>query len=119
MTQILPITRDLPTETLSYEAPSGFDGQGKPTFSGATSFDANVLLYDGRAGEESIIAKDGSEIRTALTLYIVGDAPAVPEEGARVTRNGVRYIVAEKKVVSGLFYTADEPDHIRLRCRIA
>ena len=116
--QILRTTRLLPTETISWEAYQGLDGTGAPDFATAVDLDANVVPYDVLAGgEEYVIGPDGTRIRIPLSLYFVGDAATVPVEGDRVTWSGTAYIVVERTTVSGLFYTAAQPDHFELRCR--
>jgi hypothetical protein len=122
MPRILRTTRRLPKETLELEPFLTLDAQGMPSHGSPVEFEANVLEYDaavGMKGAEFIIVRDGSRVETPLTLYVQGDATDVPAEQDRVIRgSGSKFIVAEKKTVSGLLYTAAQPDHYRLRCRV-
>jgi hypothetical protein len=122
MTQILRTTRLLPTEPVSWEAYQGIGGTGAPSYATAVSVLANVVPYDAvggsdGSGDQYVIAPDGTREVIALTLYFVGDVTNVPGKGDRVTWSGATYVVVEKVTVSGLFYTAAEPDHYEIRCR--
>jgi hypothetical protein len=122
MTQILRTTRLLPTEAVLWEAYQGIGGTGAPSYAAAVSVLANVVPYDAvseaeGSGDRYVIAPDGTREVVALTLYIVGDAISVPNKGDRVTWSGATYVVVEKVTVSGLLYTAAEPDHFEIRCK--
>jgi hypothetical protein len=121
MTQLLQVTQSLPTETLLYETPVTWDAQNLPTYAAPVSFAANVVEGDvvgqrGR-GAQFINQRDGTQLHIPLTLYVRGDAPNVPDKEARITRGGETFIVVERLTVAGLWHTAAEPDHYRLRCR--
>lgn len=118
--QILQTTQNLATETLTVEQPLSVDKEGRTLYDSPVSFDANVLLYDAARGKEGRVfetTRSGSEQRVTLTLYVKGDSAVVPNEGARVTRRGKKYIATDIKPVYGLEYTPDELDHTRVRCR--
>lgn len=108
----LRTTRKLPKETLSLEAFSGIDGQGKPSYDTAVSFEANVLWSD-----EFITTSDGSEVRVPLTLYVEGDETNVPAEQDHVEVDGVTFTVLERTEPRGLWSARSTPGHYRLRCR--
>ena len=119
MARVLRTTRRLPKETLTFEPFESLDGQGMPDYGTPVEFEGNVLEYDASNAEQFVVTKDGSRVRTPLTVYVEGDAPDVPNEQDRVTLSeGRTFIVAERKKVSGLTYSRSEPDHYRLRCRI-
>ena len=118
--RMLRTTRRLPTEVVQLERSTGLDGQGAPSYASAIEFDANVLEYDAARGEQFVILPDGSRVDTPLTLYIRGDETAVPDVADRITLvSGVQFIVMERTVVSGLRSSRSEPDHYRLRCKVA
>lgn len=122
MPRILRTTRRLPKETLQLERFLSLDAQGMPSYASPVDFQANVLEYDAagtlRGGAEFVVMRDGSQVKVPLTLYVQGDEANVPAEEDRITRGSAYFIAAERKPVSGLRYTAAQPDHYRVRCRV-
>lgn len=119
---MLRTTQALPREDLTYEPHEGNDGQGMPSYGTPVSFEANVVEYSpGVEGRQFVTDITGSKHRWAITLWVMGDAEDVPDEEARINRPSREqtFIATEVLTVSGLFFTAAEPDHYEIRCREA
>ena len=97
-------------ETVQAQAPSGVDGQGKPTYAVATAIKARVV-------REEKVARlgDGSEIITMATLWEDAGQPVLPLEEWRLTlSDGLVGIVIqrnEKRSIAGVL------DHIYMLIR--
>ena len=120
--RVLRTIKRLPKETVSWEAFSGLDGQGSPSYASPVELEAKVFPYDTTMrgqGERFVVMENGSRIETPLTLYIDGESESVPGEQDRITIDSDRsFIVVEKQVASRLDYSRFEPSHYRLRCRV-
>lgn len=122
MTQMLRVTRNLPTETWSFEPKESYDDEGAPVYGTALEFEANTLEYDGTAtskADQYVELPDGTKHRIPITLYVRGDEANVPDVEDRLTRSSDQqiYVVAVKKTVTGLWYERSAPDHYRLSLR--
>ena len=121
MPQILSTTTNLPTETVGYEAPNGYDGQGMTAYATSVDVEANVVEYDmaSKDGAQFVTNPDGSLSRIALTLYVRGDSAVVPAEEGRITLSDARkFIIKDRRAVSGLRYSRLLPDHYRYLCAV-
>ena len=104
------LTQGIGFETVQAQAPSGVDGQGKPSYGAQVAFKARVV-------REEKVARlgDGSEIVTVATLWEDAGQPVLPVEEWRLTlTGGLVGIVVERnegRNLSGVL------DHVRMRIR--
>lgn len=99
-------------ETVSVEAYSGLDAQGKPSYNTEVEIEAHV-----RRSDSFVITSDGSEVKTPVTLYVEGDEAYLPDERDRVTVDSETFIAMERKTRRRIITGRSTLDHIRLRCR--
>jgi len=97
-------------ETVTAQAPSGVDGQGKPTYAAGSTFKARVVR------EEKVSRRgDGSEIVTIATLWEDAAQSVLPLEEWRLTLTGglIGIVVErdERRDISGNL------DHVYMRIR--
>ena len=107
------INRMMDQETVTVEVYSGYDGQGKPSFSAGVAISAGVLLTDA-----FIIGNEGAKISTPLTLYIPPGESVTPGEQDRVTLSDSRVftvveVSAPRRIMAA---RSAEPDHTRCQC---
>jgi hypothetical protein len=107
------ISRLADTETVTVEVYAAYDGQGRPTFDSEVEILAHV-----RRTDAYVIAKDGSKVKTPLTLYVPPGQGLTPGEKDRITlSDGDVFTVAE--AVSPRRIGASRSsgvDHTRARC---
>lgn len=98
-------------QSVSVEAVSGLDGQGKPSYGTAVVIQARVVR------EDSTVAKgDGSEIKTVATLWIDAEQSPFPDQEYRITlADGLIGIVAERVDSRGI--QSGDVDHVRIKVR--
>lgn len=98
------------TVTIGVEPFSGsYDGQGKPSYNASQDIDAQARIED-----RLVRDRDGSEVRTSLTLWIDSGESPLPAHEDRVTHDGTAYIVIDRKRVTDV---ENVLDHVRCHCR--
>jgi hypothetical protein len=101
------------TEDVGYEAPSGYDGQGKPSFAASVTLSARVVRK-----ESYVLDAEGSQIPTHLTLYFPPTVSVAPREQSRITLTEgdvftIREVTSPRAIGAA---RSSEPDHYRAKC---
>lgn len=104
------LSRMMQQQTITVEAFTGVDGQGKPSYGSAKTTEAVV-----RAQASVVTTAEGSQLGTDMTLWFRADAPVFAEEQDRVTVDGMKYIAVEVKDVENF---GSVRIHRRVKCQV-
>lgn len=88
----------LPLEALVWEAASGLDGQGKPTYAAPVALQGRVVRTDSSSANSVVRMGGGEENQTVATIWLDATAVGFPALDDRLTlADGFKGIVTERK----------------------
>lgn len=103
-------------QTVTVEALSGIDGQGKPSYGTGEEIHARVIREDDVVRGTDLAGGDGEEVRTMMTVWIDACESPLPEHGSRLTTDdGQVGIVVNVKNVRNI--RRGTLDHVRVKLR--